>query len=687
MMSVFFVYGYHFATIFLLILIFSFVLLASIVCMLRFFTKHPFVLSYAKHFLLFLIAFCVMSGYGYAVFHAMDASPTFESKVIVLGEIDEVVSSETYQTLYLKDVKVIDDKGKLYTLSYQAKIFSYGVHEDYQVGMVGAYSGYLNKLSLQDYFSSWVKGVGYSLDGSFETQYRVEYHWSAHFKEYVRTLLDNNMTPDLAGLCYGSLFGDKNFIEYETKQAFTGSGLGHMLAVSGLHITLFVAILTFLLKKTKMPKIARFAIVLVFLLLYCHICGYSASCVRASIMSLVMLLGYILGWPYDSLSSLGLAGSIILLIQPMQLFTLGFQLSFVAILSIITLAPTFEKLLLKLKFPKALASALAVTLAVNIGMIAVMIAHFKQVYVLAILANLIAIPLFQVGYTLLVFCVMASLICPLIQGILLLPSILFHAVKYLALLFSVLPFARITIFHIGVITTLLLISAAFILKYYMCNLSTKYLVSITLFVLMFVSLVVENIPAGVTQNAITIIGQSGSVVIENAKTKSRVVIGLGTTTQNNVLWEYMEQQKAYKVDTLIYYDLTYKDVGYIDNYQEKYKINEFYTSDEIDLVLSDKVAVLNTLTLDSWSIKPIRVEDNEVGYCLTTATYKIAILDTPLKSQWQEIEKQAFDMIVIEKLNFDITPANGVQYYVKGGRANRVAGVHYIGAEVVKVGV
>lgn len=687
MLSIFFVYQFSFATIFLFVLILTFVLFSIGICIFRIFLKHPFLITYAKHLLFFLIAFFVMVGYGYAVFHQIEKSPEFNEKVIVVGEINQVVSGETYQVIYLDHAKVIDRKGKVHELSYDITLMHYGIQPQFQVGMVGAYSGYLNKLSLQQDFSSWIKGIGYQLDGALDSEYRVEHHWSQTLKEHVKGLLDENMTPDLAGLSYGSLFGDKNFVETETKSAFTGSGLGHMLAVSGLHITLFVAILTFLLKKTKIPRYIRFGIVLIFLLLYCHICGYSASCVRASIMSLVVLLGYILGLPYDSLSSLGLAGTIILLIQPLQLFTVGFQLSFIAIISIITIAPTLEKLLRKIKFPKALASALAVTLAVNIGMIAVMIAHFKQVYLLSLFSNLIAIPLFQVGYTLLVFCVIASLLCPFLQGLLILPAVLFHVVKYIALLFSSLPFARITIFHVGVMTTLLLISAAFILKYYMCKISIKYTLSLTLFALMLVSLIVENIPANISRDAITVIGQSGSVVIENAKEKKRIVIGQGNFTQNTKLWDYVHEQKLYKIDALIYYELNYKDVSYINTYEEKYKISEFYVSVENEQVLSDKVDVLSELVIDHWRIKPLLIGEKYAGYSLTTASYKIAILDTPLKSQWKEIENQAFDIMVIEKLNFDITPQTGVQYYVKGGRADRVEGIHYIGTDIIKVGV
>lgn len=687
MMSIFFVYGFGVSTIALLCIIFLFVLFSIVVCVLSLFLKHSFFKTYPKHLLLFLIAFCLMTGYGYGVFHKMQLSNHFEEKVIVVGKIDEVVSGENYKRIYLKDIKVVEQSGKVTQLSYQASMYVYGTQEIYKQGMVGAYEGYLNKLSIPNHFDSWVKGVGYQLDGSLSSSYRVEGSWSYEFKEYVRGLLENNMTPDLAGLCYGSLFGDKSFVESETKQAFTGSGLGHMLAVSGLHITLFVGILTFILKKTKMPKYLRFVIVFAFLLLYCHICGYSASCVRASIMSLVVLFGYIVGWPYDSLSSLGLAGSIILLIQPMQLFTLGFQLSFVAILSIVTLSPTLEKLLLKCKVPKKVAQALAVTLAVNIGMIAVMIAHFEKVYILAILVNLIAIPLFQVAYILLVFCVLFTLICPYIQAVLILPAILFHMVKSLAVFFASIPYASVTIFNIGLFTTLFLISGAFILKYYMCRLSLKYVLTTTLFALMFVSLVIENIPAKVSNNCITIIGQSNSVILEDKSTQSRIVIGQGNFTQNKVLWDYIKKEKAYRIDSLLYFDFTYKDVQYIDSYVQKYHTSNFYVNNSKATSISNKVNYTTQIQVGTWRISPYAIENKGIGYTFMTPTLKIAILDTPLKSQWESIEKENFDMIVIEQLNFAIPPNTQTQYYVKGGRAERQKEINYITTDVIKVGI
>lgn len=687
MMSVFFVYGYHFTSIALLTIIFLFVLFGVGVCVLSLFIKHPFFKTYAKHLLLLVLAFGIMTGYGYALFHKMDTSAQFDDKVIVVGKIDEIVSGENYQHIYLKDIKVVEQSGKVTKLCYQASMYVYGTQDIYEVGMVGAYQGYLNKLTLSHYFSSWVKGVGYQLEGAITSTYRVERSLSHEFKQYVRGLLENNMTPDLAGLCYGSLFGDKNFVESETKQAFTGSGLGHMLAVSGLHITLFVGILTYLLKKTKIPKVLRFFIVFLFLLLYCHVCGYSASCVRASIMSLVVLFGYIVGWPYDSLSSLGLAGTIILLVQPMQLFTIGFQLSFIAILSIVMLSPTIEKLLLKCKVPKRLAQALAVILAVNIGMIAVMIAHFEQVYVLAILANLIAIPLFQVAYTLLVFCVLFSLICPYIQAILVLPAILFHGVKYLAIFFAGIPFATITIFNVGIFTTLCLISGAFILKYYMCKLPIKYVVCTILFALMFVSLAIENIPAKVNSNNLYVIGQSNSILIENKNTQKRILIGQGNFTKNKVLWDYIKKEKMYSIDSLFYFDFTYKDVQYLNRYEQKYNTSHFYVASMKQTSISDKVTYLKEMQVDTWRISPYVIEDRVIGYTFMTPTDKIAILDTPLKAQWEFINQEDFDIIMIEQLNFTITPNAHTKYYVKGGRADRIKEINYVTTDVIKVGL
>ncbi|MBO2516146.1 MAG: DNA internalization-related competence protein ComEC/Rec2 [Clostridiales bacterium] len=131
------------------------------------------------------------------------------------------------------------------------------------------------------------------------------------------------------------LLGNRTDLPEETQAAFTNAGIAHLLAVSGLHVSLLAAALMLLLKPFHLPPWARLTAVSVFLLLYCAVVGFSASVVRASILTFIMLLSVVARRRTDPLTALSAAFIGILLIRPLDLFTNGFILSFSAVLGII----------------------------------------------------------------------------------------------------------------------------------------------------------------------------------------------------------------------------------------------------------------------------------------------------------------------------------------------------------------
>ena len=108
-------------------------------------------------------------------------------------------------------------------------------------------------------------------------------------------------------------------------------------------------------------------------------------------MALLLLYSANRNKEYDKLSSLSLAGILIFLIEPMQLFNLSFIFSFVSILSIILLMPIFERFFSKFFYEK-LSSSLSLSLAVSLGILAFQLAYFGYYPVLSFFSNLITIP-------------------------------------------------------------------------------------------------------------------------------------------------------------------------------------------------------------------------------------------------------------------------------------------------------
>ena len=142
----------------------------------------------------------------------------------------------------------------------------------------------------------------------------------------VKTMLFNSLSYENANFSYAVLFGDKSLVEEITYNYFSASGIAHILAVSGLHIGFLVLMLLFLFTSIKLNKKVQFLLIFIILAFYSYMCGFSPSVVRASIMALTLLFAKLLGEQNDNISSLSFAGILILIFNPIELFSAGLLL-------------------------------------------------------------------------------------------------------------------------------------------------------------------------------------------------------------------------------------------------------------------------------------------------------------------------------------------------------------------------
>ena len=213
---------------------------------------------------------------------------------------------------------------------------------------------------------------------------------------FFRNTLESGLGGEEWPTSYALLIGQTEEMDDELLTSYRSSGVAHIFAVSGLHIGFLATVLNWIFNKFNTNKVVKAILITIILLFYSGVCGFSASSIRATIMSAVMLFASIRGRRYDGLSSVGLACTIILLYSPLQLFCVGFQLSFVVVLGIILLSPCLNRLL---KFlPTKLASSISVVLSAWVVGIPVQLATFGSFSIFAILANFILIPIVGVIY-------------------------------------------------------------------------------------------------------------------------------------------------------------------------------------------------------------------------------------------------------------------------------------------------
>ncbi len=185
------------------------------------------------------------------------------------------------------------------------------------------------------------------------------------------------------GLVRAMVFGQKQGLKPETYGAFQENGIAHLLAASGLHTGILYGglILLFRNKRKVLPNL----VVLVVLLTYAFLTGFSLSVMRAVMMIALYLLSRVLHRPYDLLSATCMASVLLLIHNPWYLFAPAFQLSFSAVVFIALGAPYLKKIQ-----GKALKS-LAFVLGIQLWMMPLTIYYFHHISPVAPLANLIMV--------------------------------------------------------------------------------------------------------------------------------------------------------------------------------------------------------------------------------------------------------------------------------------------------------
>lgn len=215
---------------------------------------------------------------------------------------------------------------------------------------------------------------------------------------YAARLID--FIPDKQALAIAKalLLGIKDGLDQELKQAFSAAGAMHILAVSGLHVGIlflvFSGLFSFLRKQgIKAGKPIFIVMVLSCLWLYALLAGASASVLRATVMFSLVLITKELSRHHNIYNTLSIAALVLLLYDPFLLFSVGFQLSFLAVIGIVYLQPGIKSLLqVEGRFLGYLWEITAVSIAAQLATFPLGVLYFHQFPNLFLLANLFVIP-------------------------------------------------------------------------------------------------------------------------------------------------------------------------------------------------------------------------------------------------------------------------------------------------------
>lgn len=186
-------------------------------------------------------------------------------------------------------------------------------------------------------------------------------------------------------------------LDDETKQAFSTTGAMHILSVSGLHVGVVYMVINFLFglfKKWQKRKIFRIFFSICSLWAFALISGFSPSVIRAATMFSLMLVAELINRDKNIYNIIGTSALIMLVCNPFVIMDVGFQLSYVAVLSIIFFQPLiYNSLYIKNKLGDKVWALLSVSIAAQLGTMPLGLYYFHQFPNYFFITNVVAVPL------------------------------------------------------------------------------------------------------------------------------------------------------------------------------------------------------------------------------------------------------------------------------------------------------
>jgi competence protein ComEC len=237
-------------------------------------------------------------------------------------------------------------------------------------------------------------------------QDRIEHHFSD---------LPNSRLSSQGAVVEALLLGERGRMDPEVSRSLQNAGIFHLFAISGAHIAIISFFLFAVFRFLRLPDRLNYILLILFLLLYASLVEGRPSIIRATIMALAFLIGKLLWRKVNLLNTLAISAFILLTLNPHNLFSLGFQLTFAATLSIILFFPKIIKYLPRL--PLRISEIFALSLTAQMGVLPFVALAFNRVTFSALLLNFAAIPIvasiMASGYLFLLI----ALISPAVAGV------------------------------------------------------------------------------------------------------------------------------------------------------------------------------------------------------------------------------------------------------------------------------
>jgi competence protein ComEC len=411
------------------------------------------------------------------------------------------------------------------------------------------------------------------------------------WRDHIRDFLGKEANPLSSGIFKALVLGEQGDIPEEVKEQFIVTGIAHLLAISGDHLGI-VALLSFslliwILKRSEFLLLTldvkkwAAALTLPWLLLYTFIAGGGISVIRATIMVITFFLSILFNRERNLLHTLVLAAFLILIVSPPSLFDVSFQLSFLAVLSILYLVPRILEgvkqegisILLKTSWKKNIFKYIMLSLLVTgvaiLGTAPFVALHFNRFSLIGFFTNLFIIP--WVGFLIVPLSLIASLFSFLFLP---LATLLIHMNDFITLIllkvvafFASIPYASFFVSTPTIFEIILFYLLLFLVVHLLKGKKIRYLfVGLCLvFALDLAFWNLKDLFQKDLQLTFIDVGHGDSILIEFPKGKRMLIDGGGLHEDRfdigkNVIAPFLWKKKIRRIDTLV---LTHPDPDHL----------------------------------------------------------------------------------------------------------------------------
>ena len=416
---------------------------------------------------------------------------------------------------------------------------------------------------------------------------------------------------------YAFILGKTTYIDEEVITSYRENGISHLFALSGLHVSIFSALILFVLKRFKVSELVSYIFVFIFLMMFSFITNFSPSILRASLLFFLLGINKVFYFNVKQVNVLYLVFSTLVIINPFIIYKISFILSFLAAFFLMISSDLIsDKGYLKGLFKVSLVSF--------IGTMSVSIYYFGYINLLGTVLNLVFVPFVSFiifPFTLLTFIFpFASKILYFITDILEILSTFFNKFKI------IIYFPKVSIWFVVI----------FVMTF---AIFVKVRKKVLLLVLMLLLVLVKIKPLFKTSTDIYYldVGQGDSILLTSRYTKTNMLIDTGgKTTYKKEEWAkgktssivksstipFMRKLGINKLDYLIITHGDYDHMGEAINLVNNFKVEKvIFNCGEFNDLEKELIKVLDKNNTKYYScIKELNIDDNKL-YFLQTKEY------------------------------------------------------------------